>query len=52
MSSTCYLIVLLNYVIDKLKPFANSVFKIEHFVIEKKIVILFVSINFVFVFLL
>ena len=46
MSSTWYLIVLLNYVLDKLKTYANGVFKIKHLVIEKKIAILFVSINF------
>ena len=35
-----------NYELNKLKTYANGVFKIKHFVFEKKIVILFVSINF------
>ena len=32
-----YLIVLLNYVLDKLKTYANGVFKIKHLVIEKEL---------------
>ena len=34
------------YILDKLKTYENCVFEIKQLVIKKKIVILFVSINF------